>query len=71
MNMYVCVCNGVTESQIRDAVADGARNLGDLRAATGCATNCCQCASAAVDILEAATQSTNGTSEFPAIVQPA
>ena len=69
--MYICICNGVTESQIREAVADGARNLGDLRAATGCATNCCQCASAAVDILESASGGSDDISAFPAIVQPA
>ena len=69
--MYVCVCNGVTESQIRDAVANGAKNLGDLRAATGCATNCCQCASAAVELLESSSQCDSGMSEFPAIIQTA
>ena len=54
--MYVCVCNAVTENQIREAVKAGARNLGDLRLATGCATNCGQCTPLAVALLEHATE---------------
>ena len=29
--MYVCVCNAVTERQIRQAINDGARTNGQLR----------------------------------------
>ena len=29
--MYVCVCNAVTERQIRQAISEGARTNGQLR----------------------------------------
>ena len=30
--MYVCLCNGITDREIRGAVAQGARSLADLQA---------------------------------------
>lgn len=69
--MYICVCSGVTETQILEAVAEGAKNLGDLRAATGCASNCCQCVTAAVDLLDSAPENAAGLSEFPTVIQSA
>lgn len=41
--MYVCICNAVTERDIQDAVADGARNFEQLRACTGCSSTCGCC----------------------------
>jgi bacterioferritin-associated ferredoxin len=41
--MYVCVCNSVTNTDIRNAVDDGVRNLRQLRVATGCSTGCGKC----------------------------
>lgn len=40
--MYLCVCNAVTENDIRQAVASGARNFAAVCEATGCST-CCGC----------------------------
>jgi bacterioferritin-associated ferredoxin len=48
--MYVCLCNGVTERAVREAVKSGARDLDDLRAMTGCATNCGSCADTALEV---------------------
>lgn len=42
--MYVCVCKGVTDHQIRQQVSDGARSWREVREATGCATQCGKCA---------------------------
>ncbi|MCW4150107.1 MULTISPECIES: (2Fe-2S)-binding protein [Halomonadaceae] len=42
--MYVCVCKGVTDHQIRQQVSDGARSWQEVREATGCATQCGKCA---------------------------
>ena len=42
--MYVCVCKAVTESQVRQAVRDGARSLKDLRRELGVTSECGQCA---------------------------
>lgn len=41
--MYVCVCKAVTDSQIRAALDDGARSVGDLRRELGCCTGCGRC----------------------------
>ena len=52
--MYVCVCNAVTDSDIRDAVGDGVRNLNQLRQTTGCGTTCGSCKDMAVEVLQQA-----------------
>jgi bacterioferritin-associated ferredoxin len=50
--MYICICNAVTESSIRQAVRDGARNIFDLISRTGCSTQCGRCSDLATEILE-------------------
>lgn len=42
--MYVCVCMAVTDRQIREAAAAGARNLKDLRRDLGVTSECGSCA---------------------------
>jgi bacterioferritin-associated ferredoxin len=41
--MYICVCNSVTDGDIRDAVDAGVRSLRQLIAETGCSTGCGKC----------------------------
>ncbi|MBI2969771.1 MAG: (2Fe-2S)-binding protein [Gammaproteobacteria bacterium] len=41
--MYVCVCNAVTESQIQEAVRQGATTLDQLRAFLRTSTVCGTC----------------------------
>lgn len=50
--MYVCVCNAVTERDIEKAVRRGARSLAELRLATGCSSNCGQCADLAETLID-------------------
>jgi bacterioferritin-associated ferredoxin len=50
--MYVCVCNAVTDSDIRKAVDDGVRNLRQLSQMTGCSTTCGCCKDMAVEVLK-------------------
>ncbi len=45
--MYVCLCNAITDHEIRDAVALGARTLGDLTTSLGVASCCGRCADCA------------------------
>ena len=52
--MYVCICNAVTDSAIRQAVNEGARSLRDLSARTGCSTQCGRCVPVAREVLDAA-----------------
>jgi len=49
--MYVCLCNGVTDLDIRHAAAAGCRTLGDLTMRTGCGATCGCCLSMAEDVL--------------------
>lgn len=49
--MYVCVCNAVTDTQIRDAARRGARTLGDLSSELRVASCCGRCADCANRIL--------------------
>lgn len=56
--MYVCVCNAVTERQVREHLAaqPGAR-LRDLRDSLGLASGCGQCCAHAQEILREGVRS--------------
>lgn len=49
--MYVCVCQAVTDHEIRDEVRAGAHTMKDLQQRLGVAQNCGQCAPCAHEIL--------------------
>jgi len=40
--MYICLCNAVTDHDIRRAASDGVRSFTELQARTGC-SDCCGC----------------------------
>lgn len=50
--MYVCLCNEVTDRQIRDAARRGCCRLDDLRSELGVASCCGACAETAQDLLD-------------------
>jgi len=66
--MYVCVCNAITDKQIRKAAECGARNIRDLQSKLGVATNCGSCKEVATEILQESRQQTR-TFE-PVVFQP-
>ena len=41
--MYVCLCKSVTDGQIREAVANGATQFGQVRKDLGLASQCGKC----------------------------
>ena len=49
--MYVCICNGITENQVRSAAKAGVRNLWGLQAELGVASSCGSCKDAAMAIV--------------------
>ncbi|MEO0974560.1 MAG: bacterioferritin-associated ferredoxin [Pseudomonadota bacterium] len=55
--MYICICNSVTDKQIRTAVAAGAETLDDLRDSLGVASCCGTCACAAQALLDGPSES--------------
>ncbi len=49
--MYVCICKGITDTQIRDAVCSGASNLRSVRQQLGAMTQCGKCAAQTRDLV--------------------
>lgn len=50
--MFVCVCNAITDSEVREAAESGVSSVADLGRALGVATNCGTCADLAQSILD-------------------
>ena len=48
--MYICLCNGITDTQIRAAVADGQTSFPMLRRELGLASQCGKCGEMARDV---------------------
>lgn len=49
--MYVCICNAITDKQIRKAAESGVRDLWQLQRELGVASNCGKCKETAIEIL--------------------
>jgi bacterioferritin-associated ferredoxin len=56
--MYVCLCKGITDGQIRSAVENGA-TIREIRDQLGVMTECGKCACITRDIVKASTQQNN------------
>jgi bacterioferritin-associated ferredoxin len=56
--MFVCICNGITERQIREAVSEGVCSLDELGARLGVASGCGTCQDFARQVLAETLQST-------------
>ena len=50
--MYVCICNGVTERQIREVAEAGCRTVPELTMRTGCGATCGTCLDMAQSLLD-------------------
>ena len=68
--MYVCLCHGVTDNAIREAVDQGVGSFKELSFKTGCATQCGSCASTAKEILKEA-KAERRTIVLPVVSSPA
>lgn len=49
--MYVCLCQGVTDGQIREAIYEGCCSYREVRDTLGVATQCGKCACTAKQIV--------------------
>lgn len=49
--MYVCVCKGITDHQIRAAAHEGVSTVDGLRDSLGVASRCGKCSALAADVL--------------------
>jgi len=54
--VYICVCNAVTEQQIREAVCEGASSVCELSTRLGVAAACGCCRSFATQVLDETLQ---------------
>ncbi|MBO9998369.1 MAG: (2Fe-2S)-binding protein [Cyanobacteria bacterium SID2] len=50
--MYVCICNPITDSQVRQAISEGCQSLCDLRETLGLAKVCGRCEEHVCDLLQ-------------------
>jgi bacterioferritin-associated ferredoxin len=55
--MYVCICEAVTEDDVRVAIGDGARSVDEVGDRTGAGTNCGTCREHLQQLLDAARSS--------------
>lgn len=53
-HVYVCLCNDVTERDIRQAAQAGCRGMAELTMRTGCGASCGSCVPLACELLEQA-----------------
>ena len=69
--MYVCICNAITDSQIRKAAKNGAKDLWDLQAELGVGGNCGSCKETAAEILRGQRAETQQSHAQPTVYRPA
>lgn len=50
--MYVCICKGVTENKLREAIHQGADRMRDLKSTLGVTAQCGRCACHAKQVLD-------------------
>jgi len=68
--MYVCLCKGVTDGQIRDAIYEGCCSFSDVRKTLGVATQCGKCACLAKQVVGSTIsdlQSAQSALAYPAL----
>ena len=50
--MYICLCKAVTDSQIRQAICEGAYSIRELRQRLGVASQCGRCGQCVKSVLQ-------------------
>ena len=63
--MYVCLCKGITDRQIKAAIKDGASSMSELNRALGVASQCGKCGIATREILRASQAEVPMINGFP------
>ena len=63
--MYICVCKGVTDTAIREAVYRGADRMRDLKTCLGVSEQCGICACHAKEVLEKALMQRTAVQHHP------
>lgn len=61
--MYVCLCRGITDSQIREAVAEGATSVREVNMRLGTASQCGKCGVTTREIVNTALSTMQAQTE--------
>ncbi|MDT8448706.1 MAG: (2Fe-2S)-binding protein [Wenzhouxiangellaceae bacterium] len=69
--MFVCVCNAVSDREIRDLARRGVDSLEELKMLTGCGDCCGQCADEAETLLVSARRAEGPVLPIVEAIQPA
>jgi bacterioferritin-associated ferredoxin len=64
--VIVCLCNPVTDRQIRHCATDGCSSFREMAARLGVAKQCGRCACMAKQLFDAAREAPTATSDTPA-----
>lgn len=62
--MIICVCNNITESQIRDAAAQGVYSMAELQSMLAVSTQCGTCFDSAEQVLYECLSSTRANPDL-------
>jgi bacterioferritin-associated ferredoxin len=52
--VYICICNAITERQVRECASAGATSIDDLSSSLGVGSGCGRCVECAVELLREA-----------------
>lgn len=52
--MYVCICNAITDREVRTLVEQGSRTVGEVYRGLGCQPQCCKCVADMRRVIEGA-----------------
>lgn len=67
--MYICLCHGFTDKQVKGAIADGRRSMAEIYACLGGKPRCGRCVSEVREILACAGRSAEGGGVVPRALQ--
>jgi bacterioferritin-associated ferredoxin len=68
--VYVCVCNGITDREVREVAAAGCRSVAELTMRTGAGAGCGSCLELAAQLLDEANAA-SALPELPVLSQAA
>ena len=69
--MYVCLCLGVTEQDIRETIAEGASSLDEVMYCTGAGTRCGSCRTTIAALVQEAQAAPSGRRELRVLTSAA
>lgn len=63
--MYVCLCAGISDTTIKQAIHAGCHTLKAIKEVTGAMSQCCGCCGCCKEILQAVLEEKNLNTDVP------